>query len=174
MTDAVIEFAKWVICEGVFQAADLDGLSIQEKALELGLLTKTNYDPEKHGEDEYAKPGSDWYVFSNLLTQTNPSPAPEAQQEPVAWGVFYRGKIVAVSLHKGYHYTVPLYTRPSEQAVTEAMVEVAAKAVVAEWQKMVAETSPHMSPGDHARAFVSPGNYRLIRAALKAAMEAER
>lgn len=87
MTDAVIEFAKWVIQEGAFQSADLDGLSIQEKALELGLLTKTNYDPEKHGEDEYAEPGSDWYVFSNLLTQTVPSPAPEAQQEAVVVSV---------------------------------------------------------------------------------------
>src|SRR5690606_2926507 len=114
--------------------------------------------------------------YANSTAPGNPfvTPATEGQQEPVAWGVFYRGKIVAVSLHKGYHYTVPLYTRPSEHAVTEAMVEVAAKAVVAEWQKMVAETSPHMSPGDHARAFVSPGNHRLIRAALKAAMEAGR
>lgn len=34
-------------------------------------------------------------------------------QQPVAWGEFYGGKIVAVSLHKSYHYTVPLYTRPS-------------------------------------------------------------
>lgn len=49
----------------------------------------------------------------------------EGQQdnEPVAWGVAYRGKIVAVSLHKGYHYTVPLYTRPVEQAVTEAEIQ---------------------------------------------------
>lgn len=40
----------------------------------------------------------------------------EGQQEPVAWGEFYGGKIVAVSLHKNHHYTVPLYTHPSEQA----------------------------------------------------------
>ena len=87
MTDAVIEFAKWVIREGAFQAADLDGLSIQEKALELGLLTKASYDPEKHGENEYAEPGDDWYVFSNLLTQTDPSPAPEAQLAARTGGV---------------------------------------------------------------------------------------
>src|SRR5690606_10886136 len=36
-------------------------------------------DPEKHGENEYAEPGGDWYVFSNLLTQTALSPEPEAQ-----------------------------------------------------------------------------------------------
>lgn len=60
---------------------------------------------------------------------------------------------------------------PPAPKVTEEMVEAASKAVVAEWKKMIAETSPYMSPGDHARAFVSPGNYRLIRAALKAAME---
>lgn len=219
MTDAVIEFAKWVIQESVFDGCDLDGVTVQEKALELGLLTKTSYDPEKHGENEYAEPGGDWYVFSNLLTQTDPSPAPEAQlaartggvkpldlsnllrhayfggfmiaggsqeaaaewwpeydpetcpaysrilsalepaapegqQEPVAWGVFYRGKIVAVSLHKGYHYTVPLYTRPSEQAVTEAMVEAVRKLIL-----------------DDVDVWLSDDT---IRAALKAAMEAGR
>ena len=42
-------------------------------------------------------------------------------KQPVAWGEFYGGRIVAVSLHKSHHYTVPLYTRPSEQAVTEAL-----------------------------------------------------
>lgn len=40
---------------------------------------------------------------------------PTKQQEPVAWGEFYGGKIVAVSLHKSHHYTVPLYTHPPEQ-----------------------------------------------------------
>ena len=73
MTDAVIEFAKWVIQESVFDGYDLDGRIVQETALELGLLTKTSYDPQKHGEDEYAEPGNDWYVFSNLLTQTAPT-----------------------------------------------------------------------------------------------------
>jgi hypothetical protein len=54
--------------------------------------------------------------------------------------------------------------------VTEEMVERAAKAVVAEWQQMASEMRPHMSVGDLARSFVSPGNYRLIRAALEASL----
>jgi len=53
MTDAreiiaLQEFAKWAIREGAFQAADLDGLSIQEKAHELGLIEATAYDPAGH------------------------------------------------------------------------------------------------------------------------------
>lgn len=62
-------------------------------------------------------------------------------------------------------YASPLPVRP----ITDEDVERAAKAVSDEWGKMVAEMSPHMSPGDIARSFVSPGNHRLIRAALEAA-----
>lgn len=54
-------------------------------------------------------------------------------------------------------------------APTDEDVGRAAKAVSDEWGKMVAEMSQHMSPGDIARSFVSPGNHRLIRAALEAA-----
>lgn len=54
--------------------------------------------------------------------------------------------------------------------ITDEMLTSASEAVVAEWQKMVSEMSPHMSPGDAARSFVSPGNYRLLRAALTAAL----
>lgn len=54
--------------------------------------------------------------------------------------------------------------------VTEAWVEAASKAVVAEWQAMTREIAhiPRHSSGDIAREFVSPGNHRLIRAALEA------
>ncbi len=62
-------------------------------------------------------------------------------------------------------YASPLPVRP----ITDEDVKRAAKAVSDEWGKMVAEMSPHMSPGDIARSFVSPGNHRLIRAALEAA-----
>jgi hypothetical protein len=64
----------------------------------------------------------------------------------------------------------PLYASPLPvMPITDEDVERAAKAVSDEWGKMVAEMSPHMSPGDIARSFVSPGNHRLIRAALEAA-----
>ena len=85
-------------------------------------------------------------------------PQAETPQEAVAWGVVYRGKIVAVSLHKGYHYTVPLYTRPTERTVTDAMVEAAVQAV-----------------RQYTRDTLFIDEHReLVRTALKAAMEAGR
>lgn len=51
----------------------------------------------------------------------------------------------------------------------EKAVDAASKAVVAEWQAFIAEMQPHMTASDAARSFASPGNYRLIRAALTAA-----
>lgn len=65
---ALQEFAKWAIREGAFQAADLDGLSIQEKALELGLIEATIYDPERHGPSDCAEPGDEWFTFAPSLT----------------------------------------------------------------------------------------------------------
>lgn len=54
--------------------------------------------------------------------------------------------------------------------VSDAQVEAASKAVVAEWQTMLQEHRGIMSAAESARAFVSPGNYRLIKAALTAAL----
>lgn len=56
--------------------------------------------------------------------------------------------------------------------ITDEMVEAAAESVVAEWKLMAIELMPHSTAGDIARAFVSPGNHRLIRAALNAALAA--
>ncbi|MDI1266812.1 MAG: hypothetical protein PS018_26465 [bacterium] len=67
-------------------------------------------------------------------------------------------------------YTVtPLYAHPAPPRDMEAAVEAGGKAVVAEWQTMIGEMRPHMGASETARAFVSPGNYRLVRAALLAA-----
>lgn len=79
---ALQEFAKWAIREGAFQAADLDGLSIQEKAHELGLIVKTTYDPEKHGPSDCADEGDEWFVFSDAL-----SSAAVAERETAYWAV---------------------------------------------------------------------------------------
>lgn len=57
-----------------------------------------------------------------------------------------------------------------DAGVTEAQVKAAAKAIVAEWQTMVNETRGLMTSADAARAFVSPGNFRLVRAGLNAAL----
>lgn len=64
---AAVAFVKWALQEGSWQGADLDGGSVQDKAESLGLIVKTQYDPEKHGPHDYAEPGYDWYVFSDLL-----------------------------------------------------------------------------------------------------------
>ncbi len=65
---ALQEFARWAIREGAFQAADLDGLSIQEKAHELGLIEATTYDPERCGPSDCAEPGDEWFTFAPSLT----------------------------------------------------------------------------------------------------------
>lgn len=65
---ALQEFARWAIRESAFQAADLDGLSIQEKAHELGLIEVTTYDPERHGPSDCADPGDEWFTFAPSLT----------------------------------------------------------------------------------------------------------
>lgn len=98
----------------------------------------------------------DWWVMKEterrILSALEPA-APEGQQEPVA---------VIVGHHADHGYRIEwlddstpvgtkLYTRPSEQAVTEAMVEAAWN----DWQTGKQEYGPE-----------------AIRAALKAAMEA--
>lgn len=52
--------------------------------------------------------------------------------------------------------------------LNEEGLKAANAAVNKEWQTIVSETSPHMSPGDIARSFVTPGNHRLLRAAITA------
>lgn len=64
------EFVQWALDEGSWHGCDLDGGSIQEKALALGLLKVEPYDPEKHGESEYdADPGDDWYTLADAVKE---------------------------------------------------------------------------------------------------------
>lgn len=58
-------------------------------------------------------------ILSALTTEPA---APEGRQEAAAYGENIGGKIVSVRLDKSRHCTVPLYTRPAEQAVTEKRV----------------------------------------------------
>jgi hypothetical protein len=73
------EFLAWCMREGAWQACDLDGASLQEKATALGLLVATKYDPEIHGPAAEAYPGCDWFVFSDeikaMLSASPPAPA---------------------------------------------------------------------------------------------------
>lgn len=95
------------------------------------------------------------------------SPAPEAQQEPVAWTreemlpLEHRFMFLEVAKEGSAVSCTPLFTRPAEQAVTEAMVEAGAKAIVA--CRFEDESEP-----------VTDYDLELSRAALKAAMEAGR
>lgn len=71
MNDALIEFLKWAMNCGPWGGNDLDAADVQEKALELGLIVETKYDPEIHGRNEnseYAEPGDQWFVFAPGLT----------------------------------------------------------------------------------------------------------
>ena len=66
----IAEFARWCIDEGPFNGCDLDGGSVQQKAIECGLIVETKYDPDIHGESNIpcVSPGDRWYVFSDELT----------------------------------------------------------------------------------------------------------
>lgn len=69
MTRAMAQFVKWALSEGPWNGGDLEGYEIQTKAAELGLLVRTAYDPEVHGEDDCAEPGEDWFVMAPELLE---------------------------------------------------------------------------------------------------------
>lgn len=64
--DGLIAFARWAI-ECAFDGQDADGADIQAVALHHGLLSKSPYDPEKHGPTFEAEPGDDWYTLAGPL-----------------------------------------------------------------------------------------------------------
>ncbi|MGG3810910.1 hypothetical protein ABEV34_04575 [Methylorubrum rhodesianum] len=64
--DGLIAFARWAI-ECAFDGQDADGADIQAVALHHGLLSKSPYDPEKHGPTFEAEPGDDWYMLAGPL-----------------------------------------------------------------------------------------------------------
>jgi len=68
MTDELnlAEFARWAIENGSWDGSlGLDGGDIQEKAVSCGILIKTKYDPEIHGNNDVdCEPGDNWYVYS--------------------------------------------------------------------------------------------------------------
>jgi len=60
----LVKFAVWCLKEGPFDEArsELDSIDMLKKAMELGIVEKTKYDPTIHGESDGADPGDDWYV----------------------------------------------------------------------------------------------------------------
>jgi hypothetical protein len=61
------KFADWML-QAAFEACDVDGSDIQEQAIKFGLVTETQYDPDKHGPSEYdCEPGDPYYVYSDSL-----------------------------------------------------------------------------------------------------------
>ncbi len=64
------EFSRWVL-QQTFEGNDIAGDSAQEKAYELGVVTKESFDPEVHCEienKEILNHGDDIYLFSEELT----------------------------------------------------------------------------------------------------------
>lgn len=60
-------FSQWIINE-TFRGSEPDGGQIQEQAVECGLLVKTTYDPERHGESEFdTQPGDTYFEYSPEL-----------------------------------------------------------------------------------------------------------
>lgn len=85
---------------------------------------------------------------------------PDAAAQMVLWATSH--------FREDYQAMIAAAPPAPQEKATDAMIEAASVAVVAEWQTMLREHGDHMSAADLARSFVSPGNYRLIRAALNA------
>ena len=66
---ALAEFASRCFVDGSWAGADIDGYSVQEWGVELGLLVEEKYDPAIHGDTEELtpEPGDPWFVFSPWL-----------------------------------------------------------------------------------------------------------
>lgn len=74
--NSLVEFARWAIAEGAWQGGDLEGGDIQNKAHKLGLieLVPGGYNPEVHGEDDYAELGDPYFTFAPILQKENKHP----------------------------------------------------------------------------------------------------
>jgi hypothetical protein len=60
---ACAKFVVWAVNDGPWQGGDLDGLSVQEKAEELGLIAETKFDPAIHKASDWVtpEPGEPWF-----------------------------------------------------------------------------------------------------------------
>jgi hypothetical protein len=65
--EPLARFAMWALADGSWQGADLNGGEVQDKAQDLGLIVKTEYDPKVHGASDCCDLGDDWFVPSDLM-----------------------------------------------------------------------------------------------------------
>jgi hypothetical protein len=48
----------------MFKGVDVNNFDVQDMAVKHGILKKTKYDPERHGDNDFdAVKGDDWYEF---------------------------------------------------------------------------------------------------------------
>lgn len=67
----IAKFVRWCITEGCFAGCDLDGGSVQDMAVECGIIKPVKYDPKAHGPNNVgAEAGDDWFVFSDKFKAT--------------------------------------------------------------------------------------------------------
>lgn len=72
ITEAMAKFVDWALSEGSWDGCDLNGGDVQDKAEQLGLLVRTKYDPEVHGNSDCAEPGDDWFELApEVLAHTH-------------------------------------------------------------------------------------------------------
>jgi hypothetical protein len=65
---AAAKFTKAIFDEYWPKCNDIDGSAVQEIGERTGVLLKTKYDPDQHGECEYdAEPGDDWFVLNPAI-----------------------------------------------------------------------------------------------------------
>jgi len=71
------EFVRWALTDGSWSGCDLEGGSIQDMALSLGLIKAVPFDPEIHDKemaDQYdVKPGDTWYILADGVVSLLPS-----------------------------------------------------------------------------------------------------
>lgn len=72
------QFVMWAMMDGSWQGNDIDGGAAQDKAVELGLIVETKYDPAIHGENGDFEAGDSWYVPSETLLAMLPAPPPSS------------------------------------------------------------------------------------------------
>lgn len=67
-TARLAEFARWALENGSWRGHDLEGYDVERKALALGLIRETRYDPGVHGEAEIdANAGDPWFVLADAF-----------------------------------------------------------------------------------------------------------
>lgn len=74
MSEAANEFARWAIRHACFDDRSLDGGDVQQKAYELGLLIREDFDPDKHDGHgaEFCESGDDWFTLAPALRKKKP------------------------------------------------------------------------------------------------------